>query len=140
MISRIRRAGPEDQPLLDEVDAGLGRFNDQAAPLHEVQSLACVAEAEDGSLIGGLLGRTWGACAEIQQLWITEDARKGGVGRALLNEFEHAARERGVSTFYLETWSFQARGFYESCGYAVALEINGMGPGLAKYTMLKRLS
>lgn len=137
--SRIRLATPADQPLLDQVDAGLGEFNDQSAPLHEVQKLACIAEADDGSFVGGLLGRTWGACAEIQQLWVHEAARRGGVGRALLTQFEQAARQRGVSTFYLETWTFQARGFYERCGYAVVLEISGMGPGLAKFIMLKRL-
>lgn len=135
----IRPATPADAALLEQVDAGLGRFNDQAAPLHEVEPLACIAEDASGKLLGGLLGRTWGACAEVQQLWVNEAARGQGVARSLMQQFEAAAIRRGVKTFYLETWSFQARGFYEKCGYAVALEISGMGPGLAKYTLLKQL-
>lgn len=50
---------------IDIVDAGLGRSNDAAAPLHDVRHLACFARLPDGDVVGGVIGgavgRTWGS-------------------------------------------------------------------------------
>jgi hypothetical protein len=51
--------------------------------------------------------------------------------------FEAQARARGCRTYYLETFSFQARPFYERLGYAVELEIRGYAPGIAKLVMMR---
>lgn len=121
------------------VDAGLGAANAQAAPLHEVRPLACYARAADGSLLGGVVGRTWGECAELQQLWV-EPARRGqGLGSALVGRFEALARERGCRLAYLETFSFQAPRLYARLGYERQLLIAGYAPGIEKQVMVKRL-
>jgi GNAT superfamily N-acetyltransferase len=131
----------DDKSALAQVDAGIGDYNDAAEPrLADVRHLSCIARDSANHVLGGAVGRTWGDNAELQQIWLPSAARKHGLGRALLHAFEVAARERGCVLLYLETWSFQARGFYEKCGYTVALEISGYAPGLSKFTMTKRLS
>ena len=57
-----------------------------------------------------------------------------GIGSQLVRRFEEAAAARGCRVFYLDTFSFQARPFYERLGYEARLEIRGFGPGIAKYT------
>ena len=52
------------------VDQGLDDHNNASAPLHEVRPLACFVRDAAGAVIGGAVGRTWGACAELQQLWV----------------------------------------------------------------------
>ena len=101
------------------VDQGLGDWNDAAAPLHEVRRLSCFARGQGGTLIGGAVGRTWGACCELQQLWVATASRRQGVGARLVREFERKARSRGCSVFYLETFSFQAPSLYRRLGYRV---------------------
>ncbi len=129
-----------DQAALDLVDTGIGDYNDAAEPrLSEVRHLSCIARDDEGNAVGGAVGRTWGDNAELQQLWLPDALRSHGLGRALLIAFEDGARKRGCTFIYLETWSFQARGFYEKCGYRVALELSGYAPGLSKFTMTKRL-
>jgi GNAT superfamily N-acetyltransferase len=129
-----------DSAALKLVDDGIGDHNDAAEPrLGDVRHLSCFTRDANGQAIAGAVGRTWGANAELQQIWLPEAMRKLGLGRALLHAFEEAARERGCVLLYLETWTFQARGFYEKCGYRVALEIEGYAPGLSKFTMTKRL-
>jgi ribosomal protein S18 acetylase RimI-like enzyme len=120
------------------VDSGLGMFNEHAAPLHEVERLACFARKPSGELIGGAVGRTWGECCELQQLWVDSAHRRRGIASELVARFEARARERGCRTFYLETFSFQAPGLYRRLGYEVGLELRGFRPGVVKYVMVKR--
>ena len=121
------------------VDAGLTEANAAAAPLHEVRPLACFARAADGAVVGGAVGRTWGECCELQQLWVAPARRGAGAGRELLRRFEAAARARGCRQVYLETFSFQAPGFYRREGYTTLNEIAGFGHGIVKYLLLRRL-
>jgi ribosomal protein S18 acetylase RimI-like enzyme len=130
-----------DAGALKLVDDGIGEHNDAAEPrLADVRHLSCITRDAQGRAIAGAVGRTWGANAELQQIWVPEALRNQGAGRDLLSAFEAASRSRGCNLIYLETWSFQARGFYEKCGYRVALEIAGYAPGLSKFTMTKHLS
>ena len=120
------------------VDQGLGDFNDEAAPLHEVTPLMCFVRDASGRVIGGAVGRTWGACCELQQMWVEPSLRQHGLGTRLVKMFEQRAAERGCRTFYLDTFSFQARPFYERLGYSVATTIAGFGHGIEKYLMVRR--
>lgn len=121
------------------VDKALGLANEAAAPLHEVRPLACFAHSSDGSLLGGAIGRTWGICCELQQLWVVQEHRRQGLGAALIRRFEAAAQARGCKTAYLETFSFQAPALYRSLGYEVRLALHGFSEGIVKYTMVHAL-
>ncbi|HEY8243041.1 MAG TPA: GNAT family N-acetyltransferase [Casimicrobiaceae bacterium] len=125
-------------PEAETVDAGLGAFNDAAAPLHEVRRLACIAR-EGGEVVGGAVGRRWGRCGEIQQLWVAESHRGRGIGSQLVRAFEQRAAELGVRHFYLETLSFQAPGFYETLGYRRAYALDVYPHGYVKYLMRRDL-
>lgn len=129
----------DDIPLAEgeQIDSGLGTANDAAAPLHEVQPLSCFARLPSGEVIGGAVGRTWGACCELQQLWVDPAWRRRGIGAELVRAFEQRAEARGCRTFYLETFSFQAPRLYLGLGYAVRLEIGGFAPGVVKYFMVR---
>ena len=118
------------------VDKGLGDANAVAAPLHQVRPLACFARDDSGQVIGGAVGRTWGTCCELQQLWVRPSHRRRGIGARLVREFEQRASERGCHTFYLETFSFQAPSLYRALGYQVRLELHGFAPGIVKYVMV----
>jgi catechol 2,3-dioxygenase-like lactoylglutathione lyase family enzyme/GNAT superfamily N-acetyltransferase len=129
-----------DDPPPDDarvVDDGLEASNRAAAPLHEVRKLASFARDADGTVIGGAVGRTWGACCELQQLWVSPPLRGRGIARDLVRRFEARAATRGCTFFYLETWSFQAPGLYAKLGYRSTLAFDGYGPGLVKHVMAK---
>ncbi|MCW5658122.1 MAG: GNAT family N-acetyltransferase [Burkholderiaceae bacterium] len=121
------------------VDQGLGDSNAAAAPLHEVRPLACFARAADGAVVGGAVGRRWGACAELQQLWVHPDLRRRGLGAQLVRAFEAHAAQHRCTTVYLETFSFQAPRLYASLGYEMRHTIEGFGHGIAKHLMVHRL-
>lgn len=129
----------DDVPDADgrAVDTGLGAANDAAAPLHEVRRLSCFARTPSGAVVGGAVGRTWGTCCELQQLWVEAGHRRRGIGAQLVRALERRAASRGCATFYLETFSFQAPALYRALGYEVKLALAGFGPGIVKYTMVR---
>lgn len=125
--------------MLAAVDEGLESHNHEAAPrLAEVSRIAAFARDSSGQLIGGAVGRTWGACCELLQLWVRVEHRNAGVGSRLVQEFESAARARGCRVFYLTTLSFQAPDFYRRHGYVVLAQIDGYPEGIVKYLMHKK--
>ncbi len=125
------------------IDAGLGASNRAAAPLHEVRSLSCfsrIGEGDASVVIGGAVGRTWGVCCELQQLWVAPAHRRQGIGADLVRAFEQRAARRGCDTFYLETFSFQAPSLYRALGYVVQHELHGFAPGVVKYLMVREVA
>ena len=95
------------------------------------------SRTEDGGVVGGAVGRWWGQCCELQQLWVEPSYRRRGIATQLVQAFEARAREHGCSTFYLETFSFQAPRLYELLGCSVAYEHKVYPHGIIKYMMLK---
>jgi GNAT superfamily N-acetyltransferase len=128
---------PPDAAAL--VDQGIGDFNDRAAPLHEVRALGCFVHTGDDTVLGGAVGRTWGACAELEQLWLPPEHRGTGLGSELLRRFEARAAERGCTLIYLVTYSFQAPEFYKRHGYAAVHGVAGYGHGIVRWHMEKQL-
>jgi ribosomal protein S18 acetylase RimI-like enzyme len=130
----------DDPPdaALATVDEGLERHNVAAAPLNDVKRLAALARDAEGRVVGGAVGRTWGRCCELLQLWVESECRGQGVGSHLLDVFEAHARTRGCSIFYLTTLSYQAPQFYRARGYSVMAEIDGYPDGIVKYLMHKQ--
>ncbi len=126
---------PPDETLV--VDEGLGSANDRAAPLHEVRPLSCFARSGPDRILGGAVGRTWGPCCELQQLWVDPDFRRQGIATRLVRQFEAHAQTRGCRVFFLETFSFQAPQFYRSLGYEVRYSHPIYPHGIVRYTMVR---
>ena len=130
----------EVPPEAARVDAGLDSFNAAAAPLDEVRPLVVLLHTEDNQWVGGVVGRTWGQCAEVQQVWVELAYRRQGWGTYLMEAFEEQALARGCRTIYLETFSFQAPDFYRALGYEVRLELSGFAPGIRKYVLVQEFA
>ncbi|HEX6945306.1 MAG TPA: GNAT family N-acetyltransferase, partial [Casimicrobiaceae bacterium] len=106
-------------------------------PLQDVERLAAFARMSSGEVIGGAIGRTWGECCELQQVWVNREHRRKGVATRVVKAFEQEALSRGCRTFYLETFSFQVPELYRKLGYQVGFELAGFPEGIVKYVMVK---
>lgn len=80
--------------------------------------------AAEGTLLlcrpeGFALGRLAGPEAELLTLAVEPEARRRGIGTALVLAFEAAASARGADEIFLETAveNAPARGLYEALGY-----------------------
>ena len=91
-------------------------FNFESTGYRDGRALSCFLY-DDGELIAGIDGFTWGGYARIEYLWVAEPRRKQGLGSRLLAAAEEEARRRGCTTIVLDTHSFQAPDLYRSKGY-----------------------
>jgi len=81
------------------------------------QPLGLKITAENGELLAGLSGRTFGNWLLVDYLWVAEHCRGHGYGKGLMLEAEAIARKRGCRFVLLDTLDFQARPFYQQLGY-----------------------
>lgn len=76
-------------------------------------------EAWQGArFLGGVTTRTVQEWMYVSLLAVSPEARGTGLGAQLIATAEAAARERGLVGVWLDTFSFQAPGFYEKLGYS----------------------
>ena len=127
------------QGVREAVLDGLRRYNRQHAPPPEFQPLVLAARDERGELIGGLVGETGWQWLHVELLWVAEASRGQGVGRGLLRAAEQEALGRGCGFVYLDTFEFQARGFYERQGYSAFGVQEDFPPGSRRYYLRKVL-
>ena len=102
-----------DQRLSDELDA----YNVAAAGAGQQHEFTVKAEDDQGALIGGLSGWTWGTSAGISMVWVRADSRQSGWGGRLVDAAEDVARERGCARVNVSSFTFQAPDFYARHGY-----------------------
>src|SRR5579859_2075713 len=123
----------------EAIVTGLIRFNQEATGAAPSRSLAVLLKQADGTTAGGLLGRTWGGWLYVELLYVPDAARGTGLGRALMARAEAEARARGCRGIWLDTFSFQARGFYEKLGFTVIGRLDDYPPGHQRFFLQKRL-
>ena len=102
--------------------------------------LAVFLRDDDGAVIAGVYGWTWGGCCEIRYLWVHADRRGQGYGRSLLAAAEREAVRRGCQQVVLDTHSFQAPDFYRKLGYEIVGVVDDYPRGHKKYYLKKRLA
>jgi GNAT superfamily N-acetyltransferase len=74
---------------------------------------------EEGEVVAGISGWTWGDCCELQSLWVDPSLRGCGLASRLLAAAEAEAVARGCTQTVHFTYDFQARALYERAGYEV---------------------
>ncbi len=119
--------------------ARLVDFNNRSSGGLDWLPLSLFLRDAAGVLHGGLLGWTLWSWLHIDSLWVDEDCRGHGHGLKLLQGAERAARIRGCTLAEVDTFSFQARGFYEKAGYAVFGTLPGIGGRFERYYLSKPL-
>ena len=115
-------------------------YNVATTGITDGQALTIVSRDEQGAIIAGLVGWTWGGCVEIEYLWVHKHRRGQGYGTRLLAAAEDEARKRGCQQALLITYSFQAPEFYTKMGYTVYAEFNDCPKGHRKYFLTKLLA
>ncbi len=94
---------------------------------------------DDNLLVGGAIGFIEYNWYFLDLLYVDEKYRKRNIGTNLIKEIEKLAKEKHLTGIRMETWNFQARGFYEKNGYSVFAEIKDCPPGTIDYYLKKEL-
>lgn len=94
---------------------------------------------ENDKLIGGAIGFIEYGWYFLEELYIDEHYRGNSIGTKIINEIEKCAKENNAIGVRMETWDFQAKGFYEKMGYKVYATFEDCPPGTTDYFLRKKL-
>jgi GNAT superfamily N-acetyltransferase len=109
---------PEDADFT-VIGLGIRSFNEQQAGVDGHRRLCLFLHSPDDTVVGGLIGSTYFNWLHVDLLGATERLRGRGHGRRLLMLAEGEAQKRRAKGACLDTFSFQAPGFYRKNGYEV---------------------
>lgn len=133
--------GGDDAKILHE---SIKAFNNETSPYHRagrepeaVTPLNFFIRDQTGAFLGGLTAETFWGWLSIDDLWLDRSLRGRGLGSKLIRMAEEEAIRRGCKAAQLQTFSFQASGFYEKQGYRVVGEMRDYPPGESFFWMRK---
>ena len=133
-IAVERTIGKTKKAVLD----GLIGYNTEKMGKQKYKRLA-ISLREGNQIVGGIVGEVWTAVLFIQFFWLEQGLRGTGLGRKLITAIEDEARRFGAKRSYLDTMSFQAPGFYRTCGYEEFGSIEGYPGGVTRHWFTKTL-
>ena len=123
--------------LREVLSSRLGRFNSERAGPGEWRPIAAVLHDDAGDPVGGLLGTTSYGWLFVEMLFVPDAMRGRGVGTQIMRGVEAEAAARGCRGAWLDTFEFQARGFYERLGYSVFAQLDDYPAGFSRFFMRK---
>jgi GNAT superfamily N-acetyltransferase len=114
VISILDHPSDEDQrAILDP----LLEFNKAQVDDDSYEVIAIMLKDEAGQSVGGLWGKLYYDWLFVELLFVPESMRGKDLGSKLLAEAERIAKAKARVGIWLDTFSFQAPGFYEKNGY-----------------------
>jgi ribosomal protein S18 acetylase RimI-like enzyme len=128
-----------EQQLIDYLEEKIYYFNWANWEVNERTPLAVQIKNDNGEVIAGAAGRTFGDWLLINTLWVSDELRGQNIGSQILTEIEFAAKQRGCVKSLLDTLNFQAMPFYEKHGYKTQWIQKNYPKTGCKYFMLKEL-
>ena len=128
-----------DQIPWGVIGGGISEYNNQQAGDDNAQRICFVLQSPDGEAVGGVTGVVYWDWFSLDLMLIQEQFRGRGYGRRLLVLAEEEARKRGATKVHLDTFSFQAPGFYEKYGYEVFGELADFPAGHQRIYLRKDL-
>jgi GNAT superfamily N-acetyltransferase len=94
---------------------------------------------KENKAIGGVIGQFFGGWMYISLFWIDESLRNKGYGTKLLKMIENEAIKIGCKYAHTDTYSFEAKPFYEKNGYKLFATLENYPEGHSKYFLKKKL-
>jgi len=135
-IDVIDEPTPELTQFLDE---RIAEFNWAHWEVNERLPIAVQIKDNDGNIIAGAAGRTFGNWLMLSTLWVSEVLREQNIGSKILSAIEQAAITRGCSMCLLDTLNFQAMPFYKKHGYTIQWQQESYPKTGCRYYMTKAL-
>jgi GNAT superfamily N-acetyltransferase len=114
VISVERSVSPDIRRVIEQ---GL---TEHALPMTGVpgfQPITVLARDDQATLVAGVIGTINWNWLHVSLVWVSEPCRRVGLGSRLMSAIEETAARQGCTHAHLDTFSYQARPFYERRGY-----------------------
>ena len=135
---------PEEMKFAQEAEVALleGLGNNIYEHLGSVElgkSLKIFLREQNGNVVGGVIADCFGGWVYISLLWVEKSLRNLGFGTQLMQMIESEAIQLECNHAHVDTYSFEARPFYEKLGYELFATLADYPKGYFKYFLKKDL-
>ncbi|WKA58818.1 GNAT family N-acetyltransferase [Planococcus shenhongbingii] len=103
------------------------------------EQVSFIARNDEGEIIGGITGTAYWEHMHIDFLWVDPEARGRRIAEELMQQLEHYSRSQACYLMVVETFSFQAPGFYKKQGFCEFGVLENHPKGHSKHYFEKRL-
>jgi GNAT superfamily N-acetyltransferase len=103
------------------------------------RSIKIFLQDPTGKVMAGVLADCFGGWVYISLLWVEKSLRNLGFGTKLMRLVESEGVQLGCTHAHVDTYSFEAKPFYEKLGYELFATLDDYPPGYKKYFLKKRL-
>lgn len=134
----VRLAAPTPMER-EAIVAPLDAFSRAQGFVWQPEPLTLVLRDDEGRIVGGAIGETNWGWLHLTVLAVSQDLRGQGWGSRLVREMERLAWDRGCHHVWVDTFSFQARPFYERLGFTVFGTLPHYPAGQERYFLSKPL-
>jgi ribosomal protein S18 acetylase RimI-like enzyme len=126
--------------VIDGLNKFNANFNKNLVPYSNKKEFGFFAYAND-EIVGGISGETdMGNWVHVELLYVDEKCRGKYIGTLLIKKVEEYVTENKLVGIHLNTWDWQAKGFYEKIGFTVFGELKGHPLGGTKYYLKKQIN
>ena len=115
------------------------KYNAQFVP-DDHKALSVYCRDKEGKVVGGLTGKTYWNYLDIGFLWVDEQSRNNSLAAEIIKLAEDEAKRRGCTYSMLDTFEFQALGFYLKQGYEQFGKLEGYCERFERYYLRKKIS
>lgn len=124
---------------VEEIHSQLKKYNSLKREASESIPLGIFYEEADGTKKAGLTGELFGNWLCVEYLWVSEELRGQGLGSRLLEQAEKEAVSHKAKYVFVDTFDFQAPGFYVKHGYEEVFKLRNYPYTGARYYYIKHL-
>lgn len=128
-----------NEEQIEDIENRLSAF-DEKYITYKLNGSIRIGIEVDGKIIAGL-----DACVTafkilyVSTVFVDENYRRKGYGKILINEMEKRAKQIGINTVRLDTFSWQGKEFYQSLNYVIVGSYENPIDGYSEYFFLKRI-
>lgn len=128
-----------DEKQVEKIEEKLEEY-DQKYITYKINGSISIGIECDGKIVAGL-----DACMTafkilyVSTVFVDEEYRRKGLGKALINQMEKEAKLLGANIIRLDTFNWQGREFYESLGYEKVGHYFNIIDNFEEYFFVKRI-
>ncbi|MDO6765783.1 GNAT family N-acetyltransferase [Agarivorans sp. 1_MG-2023] len=124
---------------IEEIRTELISFNQPFLKGVKEESLALFSYDEHEQKIAGITAEIFGEWLLIKLLWVKESHRGQHLATQLISQLEQHAVGLGCGHAHVDTFSFQAKPFYEKQGYQCQMTLDNYPVSTAMFVLTKAL-
>ena len=135
-LEETRATGDAERVLIEGLG---GNIIEHLGNVELGRSLKIFLRNQADEVVGGVIADCFGGWVYISLLWVEKSLRHLGYGTRLMHLVEAEAIRFDCQNAHVDTFSFEARPFYERLGYELFATLDDYPKGHCKCFLKKRL-